>query len=111
MTAKAYHASASGHEQGAQNEHEPITDREDVDPAGHRTAGRARAPGQSRYFTPDVRRAVLLEDVVGRTSIQKLLGAVVECLLPHHLCIWIDELHIFGIGSLDCRPAGVAIAL
>jgi hypothetical protein len=44
-----------GHQQSAQNDHAPITHREDVDPAGHWTAGRPRRHARAAESVPTYR--------------------------------------------------------
>jgi hypothetical protein len=72
-------------DQSAQNAHPAITDREDIDPAGHRAAGRPETPRQRGGIGPQVPGPVLLEREVRRGVIQKLLGGLIECPCAQHL--------------------------
>jgi hypothetical protein len=69
-----------GRNQSAQNAHAAITDREDIDPAGHWAAGRPETPRQGGGVGPQVLGPVLLEREVRRGVIQKLLSPVAQRL-------------------------------
>src|SRR6478672_13980304 len=97
--------------QGTHDAHTAITHREYVDPADHRTAGRAEAPGLDGGVGTDVRQAVLLQHELCRSVVEDLLGAVVERFPPHALAVWIDEPHVFDIGPLDGLPAPFRVPL
>src|SRR5271170_4000142 len=98
-----------GRDQGAHNAYAAITDREDIDPAGHRATGRPETPRQRGGAGPNVPGPVLLEHETRQDAIEKLLSLVAQRLSPYKFSIWIDERHVFRICSLDGCPSAFRV--
>jgi len=98
-------------DQRAHNTHAAITDREDVDPAGHRAAGRPDAPGQRGSVCPSVGVPVLFEYEAWHEAIKKLLSLVIQRLPSYVFSFWVDEPDVFGISSLDSCPLAFRVPL
>src|SRR5689334_24491440 len=100
-----------GCDQSAQDAHAAITDREDIDPAGHGATGRPEAPCQRGGVGPQVPGPILLEREVRWGAIQKLLSPVAQRLPAYNFSFWIDKRDVFYKCSLDGRPSAFGVPL
>jgi hypothetical protein len=91
--------------------HAAVTDREDIESADYRVAGRPETPWHSGGVSPNVLRSVIFEHETRRGAIENLLSLVAQRLSPRVFSFWVDERHVFRVCSLDSRTSAFRVPL